>query len=425
MDKSLHWEGRKMTLLNALFSGHVPSRRRRRFWLMSFLTSLACVMAVAAVGCEKKEGTRPEGGQAPVPVTVITVTPKDTPITAEYVAQVQSSRQVNIQARVNGFLEKRVYTEGAIVKEGQTLFLMDQKPFIAQLDQAKAALQQQMAALDVARKNLARVKPLAAANALSQKELDDATGQFQSASAAVAQAKAVVEQAEFNLSYTVIKSPVDGITSYAQQADGTYLNPGNSQLTTVAVMSPSYVNFSLSENDRLRYHNEVIKGLLREPKDQNYIAEVVLADGSIYPHHGEVTFLNPMFNPQTGTFLIRVTVDNPKGWLRPNEFVRVRLKGAVRPNAVLVPQRAVQQSPKGHIVWAIDKDDKAEPRPVTLGDAYENDWFIFDGLRAGDQVVVDGALMLRPGALVKASPAKEMKAPEAGAAKTDSEKSGK
>ena len=175
---------------------------------------------------------------------MVTVTPKEQPVTFEFIARVESSRQVNIQARVNGFLDKRVYTEGEIVKEGQTLFLMDQKPFKAQLDQAKAALAQQEAALDVARKNLARVKPLAAANALSQKELDDATGQFQTASAAVAQAKAVVEQAELNLSYTVIKSPVDGITSFAQQADGTYLNPGNSQLTTVAVLSPSYVNFS-------------------------------------------------------------------------------------------------------------------------------------------------------------------------------------
>ena len=410
----------------AIFSGYVLSQCRRRFWRRFFFASLACFMVFAASGCKKQDSTSSQGAQRPVEVTVVTVAPRDTPVTFEYIARVESSRQVNIQARVNGFLEKRVYTEGAIVTAGQTLFLMDRKPFKAQLDQAKAALAEQEAALEVARKNLARVKPLAAANALSQRELDDATGQFQSASAAVAQAKAVVEQADLNLSYTVIKSPVDGITSYAQQADGTYLSQGNSQLTTVAVMSPSYVNFSVSENDRLRYHNDVAKGLLREPKDENYTAEVVLADGSIFPHHGQVTFLNPMFDPQTGTFLIRVTVENPEGWLRPNEFVRVRLKGGVRPNAVLVPQRAVQQSPKGHFLWVVDKDNEAEPRPVTLGDAHENDWFIFDGLRAGDQVVVDGTLTLRPGALVKASPTMEKtEAPETGAARTDSAKSGK
>jgi membrane fusion protein (multidrug efflux system) len=417
-------EDRRMILRYAPFFGHTPARHRRCFWRRPFFVLLASFMVFAASGCEKKS-TSTEG-QRLVEVTVVTITPKDTPVTFEYVAQVQSSRQVNIQARVNGFLDKRVYTEGEIVKEGQTLFVMDQKPFIAQLDQAKAALAQQQAALEVARKNLARVKPLAAANALSQKELDDATGQFQTTSAAVAQAKAVVEQAEFNLSYTVIKSPVEGITSFAQQADGTYLNPGNSQLTTVAVLSPSYVNFSVSENDRLKHHNEIAKGLLREPKDQNYVVEIVLADGSIFPHYGQATFVNPMFDPQTGTFLIRVTVDNPEGWLRPNEYVRIRAKGAVRPNAVLVPQRAVQQSPKGHFVWVVDKDNKVEPRPVNLGDAYENDWFIYEGLRSGDQVVVDGALTLRPGASVKVVPAMEKKeAPQGGAAGTDSAKSGK
>ena len=410
----------------AFLFGYVPARHRRCFWRRFFSVSLASFLVCAVFGCGKHEGNRSEGEQRPVEVTILTVTPRDVPVTFEYVAQVQSSRQVNIQARVNGFLDKRVYTEGEIVKEGQTLFLMDQKPFKAQLDQAKAALAQQEAALEVARKNLARVKPLAAANALSQKELDDATGQFQSTAAAVAQAKAVVEQAEFNLSYTVIKSPVDGITSFAQQAEGTYLNLMNSQLTTVAVLSPSYVNFSLSENDRLRYHDEVAKGLLREPPGEKFIVEVVLADGSIFPHYGQVTFLNPMFNPQTGTFLIRVTVDNPDGWLVPNEYVRVRLKGGVRPNAVLVPQRSVQQAAKGNFVWVVDKDNKAEPRPVALGDANENDWFIYAGLRAGDRVVVDGGLTLRPGALVKTGPPKEKtEAPEAGAANTDSAKSGK
>jgi len=166
---------------------------------------------------------------------------------------------VNIQARVTGFLDKRVYTEGSIVKEGQTLFLMDQKPFQAQLDQAKAALAKHEAALEVARLNLARVKPLTAANALSQKDLDDAIGQFQSASAAVEQAKASTEQAKLNLSYTVITSPVTGISSYAQQADGTYLHPSNSLLTTVAVISPTYVNFSVSENSWLKYGDQVAK----------------------------------------------------------------------------------------------------------------------------------------------------------------------
>ena len=337
----------------------------------------------------------------------MTVEPRSAPVNIEYIAQVQSSRQVNIHARVNGFLDKRTYTEGAVVKEGDTLFLMDQKPFKAQLDQATAALARQQAALEVASRNLARVKPLAAANALSPKDLDDATGRYESAAAAVEEAKAEVEQAKLNLSYTVIKSPVDGITSSAVQADGTYLNQANSQLTTVAVISPVYINFSLSENDWLQYRNQIDEKLIIPPKGRNYIAEVILADGSIYPHTGKLTFANPSFDPKTGTFLIRATVKNPDRVLRPNQYVRIRIKGAIRPNAILVPQRAVQQSSKGQFVWVVGKEDKAEMRPVIVGEWEGNDWFIYSGLQAGDRVVVDGALTLRPGASVKVHPLAE------------------
>jgi membrane fusion protein, multidrug efflux system len=382
-------------------------------------------MVIASLGCEKHEPARSEREQPPVEVTVVTVSPRDVPVTYEFIAQVQSSRQVNIQARVSGFLDKRVYTEGSVVKEGQTLFQMDQKPFKAQLDQAKAALAKHEAALEVARLNLARVKPLTAANALSQKDLDDAIGQFQSSSAAVEQAKASVEQAQLNLSYTVITSPVTGISSYAQQADGTYLHPSNSLLTTVAVVSPTYINFSVSENDWLKFKDQVAKGMLIEPKDKIFLAEVVLADGTVYPHTGRVTFADPSYNPKTGTFLIRATVENPEGVLRPNQYVRVRLKGVVRRDAVLVPQRAVQQTSKGHVVWVVGKENKAEPRPVTVGGWHENDWFIYEGLQGGDQVVVDGVLMVRPGSPLKVVPLSDKtKADGGGTAASDSVKSG-
>ena len=336
-------------------------------------------------------------------VSVVRVEPRDVPLSFEYVAQVQSSRQVSIQARVSGFLEKRVYTEGAIVKEGETLFLMDQKPFKVQLDQAKAALARQEAAFEVARLNLERVKPLVAADALSQKDLDDATGQFQSTAAAVEQAKASMAAANLNLSYTVITSPVTGITGAAEQAEGTYLGPANSQLTTVAVISPAYVNFSISENDRLRYREDIEKKRLIEPKDKRHTAEIVLADGSVYPHTGKVTFADPSFNAKTGTFLIRASVENPGRLLWPNQYVRIRLKGTVRPNAILVPQRAVQQSSKGHFVWVMDSDSRAEMRPVIVGEWHGDDWLIFEGLKAGEQVVVEGALKLRPGVPLKAN----------------------
>lgn len=352
-------------------------------------------------GCSKPEPGGAQTAEQPVNVTVSTVKTQDVPVVFEFIAQVESSRQVNIQARVSGFLEKRVYTEGTIVQEGEILFLMDQKPFKAQLAQAEAALARQQAAYEVARRNLARVKPLAAADALSQKDLDDATGQYQSTAAAVEQAKAAVEQARLDLSYTVITSPVTGISGSADQADGTYLSFTNSQLTTVTVLSPIYVNFSVSENDWLRSRDQIATGRLIGPEADAYTAEILLGDGSLYPHTGKLTFADPSFNAETGTFLIRATFDNPDGQLHPNQYVRIHLKGAVRPDAVLIPQRAVQQSSKGHFVWVQGKDDRAESRPVMVGEWHGDQWLISEGLHPGDRVVVDGTLALRPGTPLK------------------------
>jgi membrane fusion protein (multidrug efflux system) len=375
--------------------------------------------AVLLVGCGK-EAPRPPS--APLEVSLLAVQPRDVDITAEYVAQTQSSQAVNIQARVSGFLDKRVYTEGSVVKAGQVLFRMDQKPFQAQVDAAQAALQRNQAAMTVAKQNLDRTKPLAAKNALSQKDLDDAQGQYEQSAAAVEQSKAQLQSAKLDLSYTVISSPVNGVSSFAAVADGTYLSPQNSQLTTVSVLSPMWVNFSLSENEFQRIMNDVKAGRLRLPKDNDLTVEIVQPDGSLFPFTGRITFADPSYNPQTGTFLLRATVQNPKGVLRPNQYVRARLKGAVRPNALLVPQRAVQQGGKGHFVWLVDKDGKALLRPVTVGDWYGDGWFVTDGLHAGDQLVVDGAQRLSQGAavIVKARDGRPVAASPAAAAATAS-----
>jgi membrane fusion protein, multidrug efflux system len=362
----------------------------------------ACLLLAAVFSCGKKEEAKPQA--QPAEVFVVNIEPKDTPITFEYVAQTQSSQQVEIRARVNGFLEKRVYTEGSVVKAGQVLFLMDKKPFQAQVDDAAAALARQNAALETARANLARVKPLVAQNALSEKNLDDATGTYESYAAAVQQAKAQLKTAELNLSYCTITSPVNGITGAAVQQDGAYISAANSKLTTVAVLSPIWVNFSLSENEIQNYRDQISRKLIIPPPGGNYEVEVILVDGSIFPSKGRITFAAPLYNPQTGTFLIRVTRDNPGGTLRPNQYVRARLNGAIRPKAILVPQRAVQQGAKGHFVWVVNKESKAEYRPVAVGDWHGDDWFITEGLRAGEAVVVDGALTLQPGVAVTAKP---------------------
>lgn len=362
----------------------------------------ALVAACLLAGCEKAE-TKPQA-RPPAPVAVLTIEPRDMPVTYEFVAQTQSSHQVEVRARVDGFLDRRLYTEGAVVQEGQPLFVMDKKPFQAQVDAAQAALARQKAAMETARQNLDRVRPLAALNALSQKELDDAVGTYEVSSAQVEQAKAQLVTAQLSLSYTDILSPVAGITGAAMQQDGAYINQQNSQLTTVMVLSPIWVNFSISENELKKFQEDIATGRLRAPADRSYVVEVVLVDGSVFPHTGHITFIAPTYNPQTGTFLLRATVENPSGVLRPNQFVRARVKGAVRPNAVLVPQRIVQQGAKGQFVWVANAEGKAEPRPVVGGSWSGNDIFVNEGLRFGDQVIVDAPLTLRPGDAVTTKP---------------------
>jgi len=355
------------------------------------LAGLSIALTLAA--CEKPA---PPPAPPPPEVKAITIQPRDTPVTFEYIGQSQSPQQVNIVARVSGFLDRQLYTEGAQVKPGQVLFQMDRKPFQAQLDAALAAQASAKAAHDNAAANLKRVRPLAELNALSQKDLDDARSAFDTTAASLAQAGANVQTANLNLSYTTIASPLHGVASAAEQKVGTFLNPQSSLLTTVSSLNPMWVNFSVSENELTALRNEVSKGLLRPPPGGDFVAEVVLVDGSTFPHTGKVSFVNPSFDSKTGTFLIRVTLANPNGSIRPNQYIRVRMKGASRPNAVVIPQRAVQQGAKGHFVWVVNKDGKVENRPVAVGDWYGDQWFINDGLRVGDQVVVDGGMRLRP-----------------------------
>ena len=361
---------------------------------------LTCLFALAfAAGCGKHKP--PAEAAGPVEVTAVTVTPQDTPVSFEYVGQTESSHQVEIRARVSGFLDRRLYTEGSTVKAGQVLFQQDPRPFEVQLKAAEGALAEQKARLRIEEQNLAQVQPLAERNALSQKDLDDAIGQRDAAAAAVQTAQANVDAARLNLSYTTITSPVTGLSSYARVQDGAYVSPENSLLTYVEQVDPVWVNFTLSDNEMLAYRQQSEKGTLRLPPKGEYKVELILADGSVYPHPGRITFANANYDSQTGSYLLRATLPNPEGAIRPGEFVRVRVSGPVRVNAVLVPQEAVLQGAKGHFVVLVDKDGKAQIRPVQVGAWRGDDWFIDSGLSAGDVVVTDGVARLSPGAPVK------------------------
>lgn len=362
---------------------------------------LSLGLLAAVVGCHENK----PAASAPPPanVDVIDVALRDVPVVYEYVGQTESSQQVEIRARVNGFLEKRVYQEGTLVHQGDVLFVMDRKPFQAALDAAQAEYAQQKARLETAQANLNRVRPLAAKNALSQKDLDDSIGQQQAAAAALEQARANVTSALLNLGYTTITSPVTGLSSFAKKQDGSYIDATNSLLTYVAKLDPMWINFSLSENEILDLRTQTSNGSLKLPPVGKLEAVVVLADGSTYPQRGHIAFTDASLSSDTGTYLIRAEMPNPNGALRPGQFVRIKLLGAERASAVAVPQDAVQQGPRGAYVWTVDKDGKAQQRSVETGQWNGNDWVIQSGLHAGDRVIVSNTLRLMPGASVKAN----------------------
>jgi membrane fusion protein (multidrug efflux system) len=357
------------------------------------LTALALLLA----GCGKPETPAPP----PPEVSVIEVQPGDKPVTFEFVGSTASSQQVEVRARVDGFLNERLYTEGSIVKLGQVMFQMDPKPFEAQLAAAKGALAEQQARLWTAQANLKRIKPLTEANAVSKKDLDDATGRMNSAAAAVEMAKAEVDTAQLNLGYTTINAPVTGVSSYARIQNGAYVNQQSGPLTYVAQLDPMWVDFSISEDEMLKLQEQRKNGRLRFPENDAFVVDIVLSDGSIYPKTGRIFFRDANYSSQTGTFLLRATFENPDGILRPGQFVRVQVKGAIRPDAILVPQTAVLQGARGFFVWVVDKDGKAQTRPVEVGDWQGDNWFIFKGLSAGDRVITDGLIRLATGVPVK------------------------
>ena len=359
--------------------------------------ALALVAIAALAGCGKEAPPPPR----PAPqVAVLTVAPRTIPYTPTFVAQTESSRQVNIVARVSGFLDKIAYQEGELVKQGQVMFLLDTKPFTAQLNAAQGELQATQARLVTAEATYGRVKPLTEQDALPLTDLDRAKGELDSARAAVYSAKAKVEQAQLNVGYATITSPVTGLASRALQRQGAFVNSmsDSANLTYVAAIDPIWVNFSVSQNQAAKWKEMVLKGQIIPPKDANYDVDVVLPGGIKYPYRGKISFSDPSFSQDTGSFMVRAVLPNPKMELRPGMFMTAFMHGAMRPNAIVVPQLAVQQGSDGHLVYVINANNVAEIRPVIVGDYVgEQDIVVVQGLHAGDRVVVDGVLKVVPG----------------------------
>ena len=359
-----------------------------------------CTAAIAAA-CSDKAAPP----QRPAPeVSVTTIAPQTIPHVMTFVAQTESSRQVDIVARVSGYLDRIAYREGELVKEGQLLFRLDDKPFRAQLDAARGELRSQQARFATAKANLERIGPLAAQDAVSRADLDRAQGEHDSAAAAVFAAQAKVKEQELNLGYAAIQSPVTGLASRSSQRQGAYINAmsESARLTYVAALDPIWVNFSVSQNQVAKLKDMVEKGQVVPPPKLDFEVALIMPDGGVYPHTGRISFADPSFSQETGSFLVRAELPNPKQDLRPGMFVTARLSGATRPNAILVPQLAVQQGSNGHLVYVVKQDGTAEVRPVVVGDYYgEKDIVILAGLQTGDRVVTEGTMRVAPGQPVK------------------------
>lgn len=373
------------------------------------LVSMLFLSTTFLAGC----GRKPSSGAPPqsVEVVAITVQPQTVPVEFPFVAQIQSSHQVDVMARVSGFLEKISYKEGEPVRQGQVLFLLDKKPFIAAANAAKAEVDTRKSQLWTAKATLDRIKPLAEQNAASKSDLDNAMGNHKTAEAGVQQAQANYDKALLDLSYTTITAPFNGVAGQALMREGGYITAGgnSAKLTYVAKLDPAWVDFSISQNEQAKFSQEAAKGLIIAPKNQRYTVELELSDGSRYPQAGVVNFAEPTFSKETGTYLVRAEIPNPRAVLRPGMFVKAWLKGATRPNALVVPQRAVQQTSNGQIVFVANDKGVAEARPVVGGEWIGNDWIINQGLKAGDRVIVDGFMKLAPGAPVKLVSPEEMK----------------
>lgn len=367
--------------------------------------ALSIVFIVLLLSACEGAGSPPRQDIPPPEVTVVRIEPRNLPATFEYTGQTVGSREVEVRARVTGILQKRNFLEGGAVTAGQSLFTVDPALYEAALNRAEADLGSAQARQQQSRREVARLKPLVKAKAVSQKEYDDAVSSNAIADAEVKVAQARVIETQLNLNYTRVESPISGIAGRALRSEGNYVSGPDVLLTTVTQIDPIYVTFGIPDEERLKLLRESEAGRLALPPNGQFDVNVRLAEGSVYPSSGKLNFSSVRVSGATGTSETRAELPNPNALLRPGQFVRVSLSGAQRPNAILVPQRAVLEGPTGKFVYVVNKESKAEARPVTLGDWLNDSWIVAAGLRPGDVVIVDGVMKLGPGAPVRvASP---------------------
>jgi membrane fusion protein (multidrug efflux system) len=363
---------------------------------------LACVAIVGFSGCKKQAGS---AVAPPVPeVAVMTVTPQTIVDEPEFIGQAESTRPVEIRAQVTGIIKERFFQEGREVKKGDRLYQIDPVPFRAAALSAKAIVAQDEARLVQAKQNLDRVKPLLAEQAVSQKDVDDAVAEELAAEAALESAKAQLVKAQFDLDNTLITAPIAGLIERTRFYEGRLISAQTDLLTIIDQVDPIYITVNAPESYLLQRRRELAEKKVQRPDLYELHGVITFVDGTTYPQEGVLEFADVVYRVETGSRQGRFVFPNPDKILLPGQYVTLRVKGYTRQDALLIPQRAVQQGPTSSIVYVVGAGDKVEIRDVQATGWHGNQWLIEKGLHAGERVVVDGLQRIMPGAQVKPVP---------------------
>jgi membrane fusion protein (multidrug efflux system) len=378
--------------------------------LRDIATIAVCIFLTFAVaGCEKKEAAPPP---MPPEVEVTNVVQQDVPIYQDWVAQLNGQVNADITPKVQGYLLKRNYAEGFFVHKGQLLYEIDPRPFVASLDQAKAQVAVAVAQETEAQNNVTRDRPLADQHAIPQKQLDTDISTLAAAAAQVNAAKASMVQAELNLSWTKVLSPIDGLAGISNSNVGDLVGT-TTKMTTVSEVNPIRAYFNISESDYLT-RAQMISRLVRGDKVQgdNFKVEFIQANGTAFPATGKIILVSREVASQTGTIQLAADFPNKDGILRPGGFGNVRLETGALKNALMVPQAAVIEVQSMYQVVVVNPENKAMFRPVKVGDRVGTNWIITQGLKPGEKVIVEGFMKVREGTPVSAKPYVATSAPE-------------
>ncbi len=362
------------------------------------LIRAALVACVVLAACKKAAPP----AYPPPDVTVLTVKPETVEAKLDFVGQAEASKAVEVRSQITGVIVARPYTEGTDVAAGTVLYRIDPTTYEAALRSAQGTLANAQARLANAQRNLNRVQPLLAEHAVAQVDVDNAETEMQQARASVDQALGAVDQAKKNFDDTYVRAQISGRAGRALLVLGARVTGPNDLLTTVEQVDPVYVSFNPSDKDVLAWrHNEATRKMIAGGKLK---VAITLSDKSVFPHPGLVTFVDQSLQSNTGTLLLRASVPNPEHILLPGQFVRVRPMGITRDSALLIPQRAVQQGLAGTFVYLLGPDNTASARDVSATSWDGGRWLIEQGLKPGDQVIVDGTLKVGPGRPVHPTP---------------------